>query len=427
MESGEISSFTISPAGNIYFILNGKFYRSSNEGAPWDSTVLPGFMPSVRILTVTYANAILCQNRSGDTFRSSDRGSTWTQIGTNLLTGDYAFDAVSLPEGSIFISTYHQGILRSTDEGGNWVQVNSGLPTQLYPGWLALDSLGYLIDAIDPANFYRSAEPVTGLVVFHRDTAIAEGNSGIKEIAYPLWLHRACPDTVIVRYQLRNGTAKAGTNFLADSGDVVFLPGETLHTITVSILGDTIFENNKTIEVNLIPVHRATIANPSTGTITIMNDDSVMWCGVNARWNLLSVPVKSDDPRRAVLYPGSIIPAYSYENTYVAHDTLQTGKGYWIKFDSPHDFSMRGSPIPKDTIHLIAGWNLIGTLSFPITREQVSSPDPSLALSSFFGYINSQYAKIDTLKPQQGYWVKANKDADIILDIAPPAAASNSR
>ena len=51
--------------------------------------------------------------------------------------------------------------------------------------------------------------------------------------------------TVTVRYQLEDGTAIGGADYVADAGVVTFAPGEADHVIEVPLLDD---ENRRTVE-----------------------------------------------------------------------------------------------------------------------------------------------------------------------------------
>ena len=65
-----------------------------------------------------------------------------------------------------------------------------------------------------------------------------------------------------VNYNTVNGTASAGSDYVAASGTVTFNPGETSKTITVLVNGDRLGEANETFSVNL---SQATNGFPSDG------------------------------------------------------------------------------------------------------------------------------------------------------------------
>lgn len=144
-------------------------------------------------------------------------------------------------------------------------------------------------------------------------------------------------------------------------------------------------------------------------------------------WNLISLPYRVENNKKNVLFPDAVSECFSYQHKYVSQDSMANGAGYWLKFEMEHTASLRGSPILRDTIHLVQGWNLIGSIAVPVPRGKITSPDPALSLSDLFGYADSGYAVETIIQPAHGYWVKANKEADIILDTASAAMAGRSR
>jgi hypothetical protein len=92
--------------------------------------------------------------------------------------------------------------------------------------------------------------------------------------AFTVTLSPASTQTVTVNYATANGTASAGSDYLAASGTLTFAPGVTARPISVTVNGDTTVEPNETFAVTLSGSANAVIgAATSTGTIT--NDDTV--------------------------------------------------------------------------------------------------------------------------------------------------------
>ena len=55
---------------------------------------------------------------------------------------------------------------------------------------------------------------------------------------------------------------------------LTFQPGETELCIQITIIDDVILEDNETFSVGLITTDQAVILNPSSATVTILNNDS---------------------------------------------------------------------------------------------------------------------------------------------------------
>jgi hypothetical protein len=114
-------------------------------------------------------------------------------------------------------------------------------------------------------------EPTPGLAI--DNTAVNEGNSGTATATFTVTLSGPSSQTVTVNYATADGTATAGSDYVAASGTVTFLPLETTKTIPVTVNGDIVFEPNETFVVNLTNAVNATITE-SQGGAQITNDDA---------------------------------------------------------------------------------------------------------------------------------------------------------
>ncbi|MBX9802944.1 MAG: IPT/TIG domain-containing protein [Caulobacteraceae bacterium] len=104
------------------------------------------------------------------------------------------------------------------------------------------------------------------------DVSLTEGNAGTSNLTFTVSLGTASGRTVTVDYATANGTATAPGDFAAVSGTLTFMPGQTSQPVTVTLNGDTTFEANESLFVNLSSAMNATISdNQGLGTIT--NDD----------------------------------------------------------------------------------------------------------------------------------------------------------
>ena len=79
--------------------------------------------------------------------------------------------------------------------------------------------------------------------------------------------------TITVQYATSNGSAVEPGDYTANSGTLTFVPGDTSETITVSVNGDLISEDNETFNVTLSAPTNASLGDP-TGLGTIQNDDN---------------------------------------------------------------------------------------------------------------------------------------------------------
>lgn len=104
------------------------------------------------------------------------------------------------------------------------------------------------------------------------DASTLEGDRGNKTLLLTVRISRISEDPVSVDFRTVNGSATTKKDYLAASGTVIFLPGETERMIAVTIKGDRQREPNETFTVQLYNAVGATI-NDSLATATIVNDD----------------------------------------------------------------------------------------------------------------------------------------------------------
>lgn len=106
-----------------------------------------------------------------------------------------------------------------------------------------------------------------------------EGDSGTTNISYVLLLNRA-PNLVtgplVVNYaSVESGSATAGTDYISTAGSVTFAVGQTTASVSVSIRGDTVIEEDETfsLQFSFTNINGSTVTVTSIGTIR--NDDII--------------------------------------------------------------------------------------------------------------------------------------------------------
>jgi uncharacterized delta-60 repeat protein len=145
---------------------------------------------------------------------------------------------------------------------------------------------------------------------------------------------------------------------------------------------------------------------------------------IDDRWNIASVPLRSSDLRRSIIFSSAVSNAFSFQNGYVAKDTLEILRGYWLKFTTAHNLWIAGTSFRHDTVNVQTGWNLIGAVSVPVATSSVTTIPPGIIQSSFYGY-KAGYSISDTLKPAKGYWVKVTQNGKMIIGNTTPIANSS--
>jgi hypothetical protein len=113
-------------------------------------------------------------------------------------------------------------------------------------------------------------DPLPSLRINNVQTA--EGQSGVKNLTFTVTLSAVSGRQVRVHWATANGSAVAGSDYVAASGTLTIAAGASRGTIVVQVKGDRTVEPNQAFKVKLSSPVSATIA-VATGTGTIVNDD----------------------------------------------------------------------------------------------------------------------------------------------------------
>jgi hypothetical protein len=81
--------------------------------------------------------------------------------------------------------------------------------------------------------------------------------------------------TATVEFITTDGSAQQRTDYTTSAGTLSFGPGETSKAVDVLISDDLYVEGNETISVTLSNVTGASLSNPVTATVTVLNNDAV--------------------------------------------------------------------------------------------------------------------------------------------------------
>jgi hypothetical protein len=108
--------------------------------------------------------------------------------------------------------------------------------------------------------------------------AVSEGNSGTSYVYFLLQFTGVRePDTILsVDYRTRDGTAQAGSDYLATQGTLQLYPGEHQAVVAVEIVGDTVPEPDETLYLDVFNPVGASFGEgvtQLTAMRTLVNDD----------------------------------------------------------------------------------------------------------------------------------------------------------
>ena len=85
-----------------------------------------------------------------------------------------------------------------------------------------------------------------------------------------------------------------------------------------------------------------------------------------------------------------------------------------MKFSKNDTVGMEGVPLYIDTINVNAGWNMIGSITEPVSKYEIIAQPPGIITSDYY-YYEGGYQTRDTIKPARAYWIKTNSAGSIIL------------
>lgn len=163
-----------------------------------------------------------------------------------------------------------------------------------------------------------------------RDAVVSEGNSGTIQATFVVALSASTTQSVSFSFATSNGTATAGSDYVATSGALAFAPGEVEKPVVVLVNGDTIDEAQETFFLDISNVQNATVSS-SRGTGFIVDDDGPTISindvsvtegnsGTKAATFTLTLSAPSVEPIaiRAITAPGTATAATDYSSINIA-------------------------------------------------------------------------------------------------------------
>lgn len=105
------------------------------------------------------------------------------------------------------------------------------------------------------------------------NASIVEGDVSTSTLSFPVTLSGPSGRGVEVDFATADGTASAGSDYVATSGTLVFAPGDTVGQVDVTVNGDFLDEPDETLTLSLSDPLNADLGT-DVGTGTINNDDA---------------------------------------------------------------------------------------------------------------------------------------------------------
>lgn len=373
-------------------------YRSTNGGKNWTkvSTGLPNRYPTDIEFDPTNSSVVYLTYSGYGTshlFRSSDAGLTWADISSGLP--DIPHQAVTvdpvLPQ-HVYVGT-DLGVFHSSDAGGTWEEFNDGMPPAMVLDLTVSRSNASLRAATFGNGIYERPlvrPPVLSLQSPLGGEVFASGSQ-----TNITWSSRFV-GAVRLDFSTDDGTT---WNLIADN-----IPASpSLYHWTVPAV------NTSQGRVRISNSPGGDPADSSSLPFSILVNPDVV-----GGWNMVSLPLLVSDPSRSSLFPTAISRAFTYVHAYLPVDTISPGVGYWLKFSVPQFVPISGDSLVTDTVSVLSGWNMIGSITSPIATSSIIQIPGNNIVSYYFGY-SSSYVIVDTIRPRGGYWIKVNSDGKLVL------------
>jgi hypothetical protein len=262
-----------------------------------DGNSLIGGAPAGLVGTAAERGAAAVYTRNGTTWTLQTRltaidGEADDHLGTSVaIQGNTA--VVGAPDKD-FSGVLSQGAAYNyTRSGSTWgppqqLAATDGAANDFYGEYAAVSGTTAIVSSrgsnignnMNQGAAYIYAGPNAGAPqISINDISVTESNAGTVSASFSVTLSTASTQSVVVNFATANGTATAGSDYVATTGSLTFAPGELNKLLTVTVNGDTQFEPNETFFVNLSGVSGGAVIADGQGQATIFNDDQGLQFG----------------------------------------------------------------------------------------------------------------------------------------------------
>ncbi|MCK6549143.1 hypothetical protein L6R52_25095 [Myxococcota bacterium] len=233
------------------------------------------------------ATATITDDDAPPTLSIADASVTEGNTGTAALTFTLTLSAASAQTITVDWSTAPVSATAGTDyvAGSGTVLIAAGATTQTL-------TVTVNADLLDEADETLNVNLTNGVNVTIADglavgtitdddalpsiamtsPTVVEGTGASSTLTFDVSLSAPSGRTVTVAWATADGTAVAGSDYVAASGTLTFAPGTTTQPVAISVIGDATNEPAETVFVDLSAPSNATIGTPR-GTGTISDDD----------------------------------------------------------------------------------------------------------------------------------------------------------
>jgi photosystem II stability/assembly factor-like uncharacterized protein len=375
-----------------------QLFASTNGGSSWRNVT--GSIPPRYITDIMFSPengstvyVTLSGFGTGHIFKSTTLGESWSDISGNLP--DIPHQAVAVDPGDpqrLYVGT-DLGVFHSSDDGAHWEDYNDGMPPAMVMDLVITESNSSLRAVTFGSGAwerYLKRSPELRLLTLNSGEAVIAGEE------FTIRWDEKYIETVGIDYSPDDGLTWSP---LADG-----IPASA-HAFAWSV---PVIET-RGARIRIRSEADGALSDASDSVFAVLIDPDIL-----PGWNLLSVPFDIVDNSSQVVFPGSISKAYRFEVNYRESEVLQSGSGYWLKFEHPQNMEFAIPATRDDTILLHAGWNLIGSIGRPFPVDSIQQEPADVIVGNIFGF-DGGYFIADTLQPGIGYWVKSASEGRLFL------------
>ncbi|MDP4174654.1 MAG: YCF48-related protein [Bacteroidota bacterium] len=422
---------------------NGTILKTADGGLTWNQ-LNSGVTANLKGMSFADANNGYAVGGMGTILKTTDAGLTWKQQTSPVSNA--ILNSVFFTDANNGIAVGNSGVvLRTTNGGVNWLQKSSGTSADLNDAYAKDGTLlivgsrgvtlhGYLQQPIKWQSALAIADKnntTSKNIIFGQARSATDGiDAAIGEDALP-----PLPPTGIfdARFKLPSPSTESSIkDYRIDTLKSIdwkfqFQPGAGGYPMTftwdpASLPEGTFYLKDLFggiyVYINMKAQSSFTLTNAEMTSLK-MEYKKYLTSGVNisSGWNLISVPVISNDMSTQSLFPGFSSSTYLFSNGYQPVTNLENGKGYWLRYGQTTNVPVTGSAVIPTTVPVSAGWNLIGVYERNIPVSTITTTPDNLLSSQFFGFSNGYFIP-DTLRSGKGYWIRASQNGVLNIGLS---------
>ncbi len=414
---------------------SGLILRTVDGGLSW--------LPEYSGTTLNLAKVALPQDGQGvivgdgGTILHSTDGGGWVPRYSVLTSPLFA---VSFPTPNFGVATGQAGLINQTTDGGaTWELISDPLSNTMYTifmydsytgltagvgGWARRTVSGWNPLPIIWDLALPPGRPIFDVHLTNGHTGTAVGGGGTilhstQAMAFsPWWTVINSGTTATLQAITFTDSANAivvgesGTIIRSADGGLTWSPEQSG---TIDHLNDVAFvgaDRGWIVGDGGAILHYRPLVDETSNQFTVQDS-----------WNIVSVPFGVVDYAASTLFPDAITSAFGFDNAYVPQDTLENGKGYWLKYPQAQTIVMNGSVLEAETVDVAADWNMVGSLSTPVDVTTITSIPGGIITSGFYQFDQS-YTQTSILLPGRGFWVKSSQAGQLVMTSSANTPAS---